>query len=110
MKISILSDPTGVQIGNSNNDSFIYLEGSNVELTCSINSVPVNNSLFKWSCSTGCLAGVKMEQIINVNIQKSGEILCAYVVDGIEYSSNPIEIIATGKLYTTHLYAYVLMK
>ena len=99
MNISIVSDPPGIFAGGSNNNSFTHLVGSIISLTCSIISTPVTNSVFKWRCSTGCLVDVKMEQTISVNIQKSGEIFCAYTVDDIEYSSDPIEIIATRKLY-----------
>ena len=104
VKVSIVSDTPGIFAGGSNNNSFIHLVGSNIRLTCSITSTPATNSMFKWRCSTGCLVDVKMEQTISANIQKSGEIFCAYTVDDIEYSSDPIEINVTGKI---RMYSYV---
>ena len=100
VKVAVLTNPAGIPSGDSSNNSFTHVLGSSIMLTCSISSTPAANSVFKWSCSTGCLADVEMEQTISVTLHKSGEIFCAYTstVDGVEYYSDPIEIIVTGKL------------
>ena len=82
--------------GNSYS-SLVHLIGSDLNLTCSTTSTPVVNSVFRWRCSTGYLAGVEMGQTISVTLQESGVIVCAYAVDGIEYASDPIEFNVTGK-------------
>ena len=96
VKVVVETDPPGVPTGSSNNNSFIHGLGSSIMLTCSISSIPGAKSVFKWSCSTRCLVGVEMEQTISVTLQMSGEISCAYTVDGAEYYSDPLEIIVTG--------------
>lgn len=98
VKVAVLTNPPGVPSGGISNNSFTHTLGSSIMLTCSISSTPAANSVFKWSYSTGCLADVEMQQTVSVTLQKSGEIFCAYTVDGIEYYSDPIEIIVTGKL------------
>ena len=100
VNVSIINETPGI-FGRENN-SFAYFIGSQLSLTCLITSTPVANSEFKWRCSTGCLNGVKVGQTINLTVQQGGAIFCAYTVDGIEYSSDPIEISIpiTGKLIT----------
>ena len=98
MKVTVVNDPPGVFDSGRNKNSFEHLVGSNIKLTCSISTTPAANSMFKWRCSTGCLEGVKMEQTINVTMQKSGEIFCAYTIDGVGYNSNSIGIYVAGKL------------
>ena len=96
VKVAVDTNPLGVPTGGSINNSFIHALGSSIMLTCSISSIPAANSVFKWSCSTECLVGVEMEQTISVTLQISGEISCAYTIDGAEYYSDPLEIIVTG--------------
>ena len=103
MQLSIVSEPPGTLIGGINNNSFVHVVGSNLTLTCLISSTPVDNSVFKWRCSTGCLASVEMGQKISVMMQKSGMIFCAYTVNGVEYNSDPIEINVTGKFTGTYV-------
>ena len=100
MNLSIVNETPDI-FGGENN-SFVYFIGSQLSLTCSITSTPVANSEFRWRCSTGCLNGVEVGQTINTTVQQGGLIFCAYTVDGIEYSSDPIEIRVpvTGKLIT----------
>ena len=109
MNLSILNETPDI-FGGENN-SFGYFIGSQLSLTCSITSTPVANSEFRWRCSTGCLNGVEVGQTINPTVQQGGVIFCAYTVDGIEYSSDPIEIRVpiTGKLITW-MYNHVTVK
>ena len=105
MKVAVVTDPPGIPTGDNSNNSFTHVLGSSIMFTCSISSAPAANSVFKWSCSTGCLVGVKMEQTVSVTLQMSGEIVCAYAVDGAEVYSDPIGIIIiTGKLSTVRTY------
>ena len=98
MNVSIVNESPGI-FGGENN-SFQYFIGTQLSLTCLITSTPVANSEFRWRCSTGCLNGVELGQTINLTVQQGGVIFCAYTVDDIEYSSDPIEIRepVTGKL------------
>ena len=107
MNVFIVNETPGI-FGGGNNNSFVYFIGSQLSLTCLITSTPVTNSEFRWRCSTGCLNGVEIGQTINVTVEQGGMITCAYIVDGIEYSSDPIEIRVpvTGKLYLW-LYTYM---
>ena len=100
VNVSIVNETPGIFGGGSNNSS-VYFIGSQLSLTCLITSTPVTNSEFRWRCSTGCLNGVEIGQTINVTVEQGGMITCAYTVDSIEYSSDPIEIRVpvTGKLY-----------
>ena len=104
MKVAVVTDPPGIPTGGNSNNSFTHVLGSSIMLTCSISSAPAAKSVFKWSCSTGCLVDVEMEQTISVTLQMSGEIVCAYAVDGSEVYSDPIGIIITGKLSTIRTY------
>ena len=101
VNISIVNEPSGFFGGGSNN-SFVYFVGTQLRLTCLITSTPVTNSEFRWRCSTDCLNGVEVGQTINVTVEQGGMITCAYTVDSVEYSSDPIEIRVpvTGKLRT----------
>ena len=101
MNVSIVNESPGI-FGGGINNSFVYFIGSQLSLTCLLTSTPVTDSEFRWRCSTGCLNGVETGQTINVTVQQGGLVFCAYTVDGIEYSSDPIEIRVpvTGKLHT----------
>ena len=106
MNVSIINETPEI-FGGENNNSFVYFIGSQLSLTCLIASTPVTNSEFRWRCSTGCLNGVEIGQTINVTVEQDGMIICAYTVDGVEYSSDPIEIrVLTGKL---HLWLHTYM-
>ena len=99
-QLDIVANPLGVPV-NKDNNTFGYLIGSNLSLTCSVTPIlPVSGS-FSWNCSTGCFADMRMEQTINVtnlDTMDSGSITCSFTFDNVDYHSEPLNLLVSGEL------------
>ena len=83
-----------------NNNTFEYLIGSDLNLTCLVTPTPPANSEFSWKCSTGCFADMKMEQTISIsdlNATDSGSIICSLVIGHLDYISEPFTLLVSGQ-------------
>ena len=103
----MISDPPGSFINGSDN-SFGYLVGSNVNLTCLVTPTPPSDSEYSWSCSTGCFVDMEIEQSVNVSgleVTDEGVLNCSVMIDGIEFVSSLFQLVISGKLsIRTHYY------
>ena len=84
------------------NNTLKYLIGSDLNLTCAVTPTPPSNSVFNWSCSTGCFADMEMGQTISIamlNESDSGEIICSFMFDGLQYESDPFNLQVVGECY-----------
>ena len=98
----IVTNPLGVPV-NKDNNTFGYLIGSNLTLTCSVTPIlPANlNSNFSWNCLTECFADMQMEQTINVtdlDTMDNGSIICSFTFDNMDYHSKPLNLLVSGEL------------
>ena len=97
--VSIVPNPLGIPF-DENYNAVEYLIGSDLNLTCSVTPVPPANSKFTWKCSNGCFADMTMEQTINVkdlNTTDSGILTCSFTSDSLEYHSEPLDLLVSGK-------------
>ena len=96
----MISDPPGSFINGSDN-SFGYLVGSDVNLTCLVTPTPPSDSEYSWSCSTGCFVDMEIEQSVNVSeleVTDEGVLNCFVMIDGVEFFSDPYElVVVVGK-------------
>ena len=77
-----------------------YIAGSNLTLTCMVTPTPPSDSEFIWSCSTGCFVDMEIEQSVNtteLEVTDSGELNCSIIIDGIEFTSESIELQVIGE-------------
>lgn len=77
------------------NNSINYLTGSALNLTCAVTPTPPSNSVFNWSCSTGCFANMDLNQTVSINMlneSDSGEIVCSFMFNGLQYESDPYKL------------------
>ena len=91
----MISDPPGSFINGSDN-SFGYLVGSDVNLTCLVTPTPPSDSEYSWSCSTGCFFDMEIEQSVNVSeleLTDEGVLNCSVMIDGVEFFSDPYELV-----------------
>ena len=98
-RVDIVTNPLGVPV-HKNNNTFGYLIGSNLNLTCLVTPILPANSTFSWSCSTGCFADMKMEQTINatnLDTMDSGSITCSFTFDNMDHHSEPLNLLVSGK-------------
>lgn len=89
--ISIITTPVGYPALGTNN-TYDYLSGTNLKLTCSVVPAPPFGSLFSWRCSTGCFADMRTTQSIYIsNLRKTntGVLNCSAIIDGVQYFSGP---------------------
>ena len=90
--VTVVSDPPGVPVdGINNTNTFGYLVGSHVRLTCLvIPTPPANSTYYNWNCSAGCSADTGMEQSMNFT---DNEIFsCSVVINDVEYCSGTYEL------------------
>ena len=104
----IVTSPPGVPVDKDNN-TFGYLIGSNLSLTCSVTPIiPANlDSSFSWNCSTGCFADMRMEQTFNVtdlDTMDNGSITCSFTFDNVDYHSDPLNLLVSGELSVVYTY------
>ena len=105
-KVDIVANPLGVPI-NKDNNTFGYLIGSNLSLTCSVTPILPANDSFSWNCSTGCFADMRMEQTINVtnlDTMDSGSITCSFTFDNMDYHSEPLNLLVSGEYSAVCVY------
>ena len=99
-QVDIMTSPLGVPV-NKDNNTFGYLIGSNLNLTCSVTPAPPANGNFSWNCSTGCFADMRMGQTINVtdlDTMDNGSIICSFTFDNVDYHSEPLNLLVSGEL------------
>ena len=97
--VSIVPNPLGIPF-DENYNAVEYLIGSDLNLTCSVTPAPPANSEFTWKCSNGCFADMVMEQTINVkdlNTTDSETLTCSFTSDSLEYHSEPLDLLVSGK-------------
>jgi len=93
--VAVTSDP--IEYGGT---ILEYSVGSNITLTCIVTPTPPPDSEFSWSCSTECFVDMEIEQSVNISeleVTDSGELNCSVIVDGVEYTSETVELRVTGK-------------
>ena len=99
-QVDIVTNPLGVPVDKDNN-TFEYLFGSDLNLTCIVTPTLPANSTFSWNCSTGCFADMRMEQTININdldIMDSGSITCSFFTfDNMDHHSEPLNLLVSGE-------------
>ena len=105
--VSIMIEPLGTPVLGTDN-TFEYLAGTDLNLTCLVTPTPPAGSEFNWTCSTGCFADMEMEQNISamdLDTADSGVINCHLNADGIEFSSGSIVLIVLmmGKKHTVNV-------
>ena len=94
-----MTNPLGVPVDKDNN-TFGYLTGSDLNLSCIVTPTPPSISNLSWNCSTGCFADMKTEQTINVtdtDTMDSGSITCTFTVNNEDYHSEPLNLLVSGK-------------
>jgi len=65
-----------------------------------VTPTPPSDSEFSWSCSTGCFVDMEIEQSVNITeleVTDSGELNCSIIIDGIEFTSESIELQVIGE-------------
>ena len=96
--VKVITSSPGIPSDNNNN-TFGYLIGSDLNLTCLVTPTPPAGSEFSWNCSTGCFADMGMEQtinVINLTSMDSGSITCSFTVSGLDYHSEPLNLLVSG--------------
>ena len=96
--INIVTNPPGTPV-DENNSTLEYLVGSDLNLTCLVTPAPPADSVLRWSCSTGCFTDMRMERTINVsdlNTTDNGSITCIFTINGLEYRSEPFNLLVSG--------------
>ena len=96
-----MTTPPGIPSDQSNNKTFGYLTGSDLNLTCMVTPTPPVDSEFSWNCSTGCFADMRTEQTIfltDLNTMDSGLISCSLTINNVDYHSEPLSLLVSGEL------------
>ena len=96
-----MTTPPGIPSDQSNNKTFGYLTGSDLNLTCMVTPTPPADSEFSWNCSTGCFADMRTEQTIfvtDLNTMDSGLISCSLTINNVDYHSEPLNLLVSGEL------------
>ena len=94
-----MTNPLGTPI-DGNNNTYEYLVGSDLNLTCSVTPAPPAGSEYRWNCSTGCFADMKTEQTINVtdiNTMDNGSITCSFSINNVDYHSEPLNLLVSSE-------------
>ena len=97
--VNIVTSSNGSAV-DGNNNTFKYIAGSDLNLTCLVTPTPPANSEFSWKCSTGCFADMKMGQTISVsdlNTTDSGSIACSLATGHSDYHSETFTLLVSGQ-------------
>ena len=96
--VTVVSDPPGVPVDGVNN-SFGYLAGSSVKLTCLVIPTPpaYTPSHYNWNCSAGCSDNTGMEQIVNFTGSESEAFHCSITINSMTYDSGSYELQLLGE-------------
>lgn len=95
--VSIEADPPR---NNTNSSVIGYVHGSDLTVRCFATPVPPPDSVFSWSCSTGCLDNVTVQETVNITelgLLKNVVINCSIYINNNQHFSQLIEIDVTGK-------------
>ena len=106
--VSIEADPPR---NDTNNDIDVieYVLGSNLTMRCFVTPAPPPGSEFTWSCSTGCLDNVTVQETVNITelgLLKNVVINCSIFINNNQYFSGLVEINVTGK-WTAQLFKII---
>ena len=98
--ISIEADPPR---NNTNSNVIEYVHGSKLTVRCFVTPVPPPGSEFSWSCSTGCLDNVTVQETVNITelgLLNNVVINCSIFINNNQYFSELIEVDVTGKFFS----------
>ena len=108
--VRIITFPIANSIPGSNN-TLAYFTDTNLTLICLVTPTPPVDSQFNWNCSTGCFADMEMERTIQVDDLEemdSGILSCSVFINGMEYASEPVELVIIECKNVCCVYCFVI--
>ena len=93
---TIISDPEVY----GNRSVFEFTAGSNITLTCMIDSTPPSDSKFSWCSANDCSMNQEQSiELTDLKITDGGKFNCSLIVDDFKYTSKVIELRVFSKLH-----------